>query len=339
MRGDGDPHAHGDVHVLACEGEREGGYVQDGAGDGAGLDGARQAPEQDGELVAAEAGDDVVGVEDPLQAVGEAPEHEVAHGVAEAVVHGLEVVDVHEEHADVGAVGAHSGEGGGDVAQEHRPVRELREGVVLGAVQEVLLDELAFRDVGEGTHVAGVDVRAGEPAHAPLQDPPPRAVAVGEAVFDLARAGGAHGPPVVVGHHHPVVRVHESEPSVAEGILPGAAHEVLPTPVHGCAAAVGAGHPCHHRRGAGHAPQGVAVLVAVRGGGGEVPGEQDLEAEPGVRRLEPCRVPAGGEAGTLRLESRSPLAVAGKVPSRPPGRPSQVLSPSARVVQQTLRFP
>ena len=55
---------------------------------------------QDGELVAAEAGDDVGRAHGRAQPVGHRDQQPVAGGVAEAVVHHLEAVEVEEQHRD-----------------------------------------------------------------------------------------------------------------------------------------------------------------------------------------------------------------------------------------------
>ena len=57
------------------------------------------AREHDRELVAAEAGDDVLRAHAVAQAAGDGDQQRVADGVAERVVDGLEVVDVDEQHA------------------------------------------------------------------------------------------------------------------------------------------------------------------------------------------------------------------------------------------------
>jgi len=60
-------------------------------------------PEDDGELVAADAGDDVAGTDDGLHEAGGLSEDLVAGGMPKAVVVLLEIVDVEEQERDAGA--------------------------------------------------------------------------------------------------------------------------------------------------------------------------------------------------------------------------------------------
>ena len=65
--------------------------------------------QQDGELVAAEARDDVLGAQHVPQAAGDGLQQLVADAVAEGVVDDLEVVEVEEETGQPVAAGAESG--------------------------------------------------------------------------------------------------------------------------------------------------------------------------------------------------------------------------------------
>src|SRR5205807_1169440 len=108
------------------------------------------AVEEDGELVAAEAGDGVGRADGGHQLAGDLPEHEVAGRVAEAVVHGLEVVEVDEHDADRGRPALRAHERVLDAVDEERPVGEARNRVVEGLVGELVLEGLAL------AHVAAV---------------------------------------------------------------------------------------------------------------------------------------------------------------------------------------
>ena len=70
--------------------------------------GVGEALEQDRELVAAEPGRGVGAAEHRLQPGRDVDEEPVAHGVAEAVVDGLERVEVDEQHRR-GAIGSSAG--------------------------------------------------------------------------------------------------------------------------------------------------------------------------------------------------------------------------------------
>ena len=105
------------------------------------------AVEEDGELVAAEACDRVGRPDRGAETGCDLPQDAVAGRVAEAVVDGLELVEVDEHDRDrrSGALGA--GERMLDTIREERPVGEVRHGVVEGLVGELLLEHLALADV------------------------------------------------------------------------------------------------------------------------------------------------------------------------------------------------
>ena len=150
--------------------------------------GAADVVEQQRELVAAEAGDDIARAHARAQPVGDVEEQPVAGVVTEAVVHHLEPVDVDEEHGD-GAPGERGTfDGRFQPREEARPVRQAGERVVVGAVRELGLDALAFRDVA---HVADHAVDAGivEAVRHSHFEPPERPVRVAET--DLHPGRGA----------------------------------------------------------------------------------------------------------------------------------------------------
>ena len=99
--------------------------------------GCLEARQHDGELVAAEAGDDVLRAHGMPQPPGDGDEQRVADGVAERVVDDLEVVHVDEHHAErAGAVR----ELAAQPLHEHQPVRQPGERVVVGLMMELLLE-------------------------------------------------------------------------------------------------------------------------------------------------------------------------------------------------------
>ena len=97
---DGDADAGRDADLAALDGERGLQGEQHALGDLDDLGLAPRRDDEDGELVAAEAGRDVGRVQAGEQPLGDDDEQLVADGVAEAVVDGLEVVDVDEQRAD-----------------------------------------------------------------------------------------------------------------------------------------------------------------------------------------------------------------------------------------------
>ena len=97
---------------------------------------------QDGELVAAEAGDDVGRAHGRAQPVGHRDQQAVAGGVAEAVVHHLEPVEVEEQHRDALVVALGVGELAAEALDEVQAVREAGERVVDRLVRERLAARL-----------------------------------------------------------------------------------------------------------------------------------------------------------------------------------------------------
>ena len=82
--------------------------------------------EQDGELVAAEAGRGVRAADARVEAAGDLDEHLVAGGVPERVVDRLEVVEVEEDDRQAAALAAAAGDRLAHLLGEHRAVGEAR---------------------------------------------------------------------------------------------------------------------------------------------------------------------------------------------------------------------
>ena len=101
--GDGDPEAGGDEVLDAVDHVGLGEGRRDAVGDRHRLVLVGEAVDQDPELVAAEAGDDVAGAQVRAQPRGDRAQQLVAGVVAEAVVDQLEVVEVEEDDPDRGA--------------------------------------------------------------------------------------------------------------------------------------------------------------------------------------------------------------------------------------------
>ena len=94
--GDADAAVHGDRAVVQRHRERRARRAPARRPRGR----RRAAVHDDGELVAADAGDDVAGAHAAAQPLGEHEQQLVTGGVAAAVVDVLEVVEVDEQHAD-----------------------------------------------------------------------------------------------------------------------------------------------------------------------------------------------------------------------------------------------
>ena len=112
----------------------------------------------DHELIAAEASEGVVGTQDGLQPRGDELEQTIARGVAETVVHFLEVVEVEVEHGDIAAASTGASECVLQPVTQERAVGQPGEPIVEREVIDHALDVLAAGDV------AGDRRHADEPA-------------------------------------------------------------------------------------------------------------------------------------------------------------------------------
>ena len=101
----GDADAHRDAQADPADAERRGHGDQDPLGDLDGGAGAVVFDDHDGELVAAEPGDKVVGADAVGEPGGQLDQKGVAAFVTERVVDFFEVVDVDEKHAVLAGLG------------------------------------------------------------------------------------------------------------------------------------------------------------------------------------------------------------------------------------------
>ncbi len=136
-----------DDELLLAHVDRLAQALEHPLGDVDGLLRALHLLDQDGELVAAEAGDRVGRADGVAQAMRDLLQHRVAGGMAEAVVDRLEVVEVDEDHAHRRLLAGRAGERVADAIGEERAVGEARDGIVEGLVRELVLEELALADV------------------------------------------------------------------------------------------------------------------------------------------------------------------------------------------------
>ena len=90
--------------------------------------------EQDDELVAAEAGDEVIGPAGAPDPVRDLLQHLVATGMTVRVVDRLEVVEIAEQHGDAAPESRTAGEHLGDALLELAPVGQPGQGIVLRAM-------------------------------------------------------------------------------------------------------------------------------------------------------------------------------------------------------------
>ena len=150
--GDRDAQAGADDEVVVLELERAADALEDPLG---GLDRGRQVLdvlEQDRELVAAEPRGGVGRADagrDPLRHL---EQHAVADGVTEAVVDGLEVVEIDEQHRHADALAQGPGHRVAHALVEQRAVGQMGDRIVEGLVGELLLERLALGDVAAVEH-------------------------------------------------------------------------------------------------------------------------------------------------------------------------------------------
>jgi hypothetical protein len=144
---------------------------------GGALDRRRQVGQQHEELVAAIAPHEIRRPRGAAQAVRHRHEHLVAHLVAEAVVHELEVVEVHVHGAHGAAVLSRPGDCLVERRAELLAVRKPGERVVIRAMAQLLLGPLPVRDVEDhalGQRAVALDRRQDDravqhPAHAAVR--------------------------------------------------------------------------------------------------------------------------------------------------------------------------
>jgi hypothetical protein len=156
---------------------------------------AGDAGQQDGELVAAEARDDVVGAQHAAQPLGDGAQEPVARAMAERIVDDLEVVEVDEEHRHLPAA-AH--QRAVEALQEELAVGQARQMIVVGLPRQLALGLLARGHVDAVADPRlGFAVAAGQGRVVP-QGPP---VAVAIAQLQLGVRGGEGPTREVLGEH------------------------------------------------------------------------------------------------------------------------------------------
>jgi hypothetical protein len=106
--------------------------------------------EQDGELVAAQAGEHVGLAEPVLQRDADDADQLVARAVARGVVVELEVVEVEDQERDLLAIALAEREHALEVLEEAAPVEQVGDRVVVGEVVELALEAVALGDVADG---------------------------------------------------------------------------------------------------------------------------------------------------------------------------------------------
>ena len=105
--------------------------------------GALDAVLHDGELIAAEARDEVLGADRLAQPIRDALQELVADQMSQRIVDALELVDVDIEDRELGVFGLQ--QQFLRVALEQRPVRQIGQRVVMGEMLDPGLDATALR--------------------------------------------------------------------------------------------------------------------------------------------------------------------------------------------------
>ena len=143
---------------------RRAGRGDDASGDGLQRIGIGRATGDDGELVAAEAGHQILAAHDVAQPLGDVEDERVADVVAERIVDVLEVIEIDVEHRRREAAGAHVVDGLLEPLGEVDAVGQAGNRVVQGEVTQL---PLAGGDGGRGAphiadHQADQDGEAGK---------------------------------------------------------------------------------------------------------------------------------------------------------------------------------
>ncbi len=166
-RREGDADARGDPQVAAEERER---FLQRRDDAPRDLDHrvlAGQVLEQHREFIAAEARDRVAAPRALDQALGARAQHAIAFAVAEAVVDGLEVVEVDEQHRHAAIAALADRERVLDAVAEQRAIREQGQRVVECEAPQLLLDVLAVACVAHARQPADHGIHGAHGARMP----------------------------------------------------------------------------------------------------------------------------------------------------------------------------
>ena len=142
-------HAGGGDQGQLTHGQRLAEAGHDPLADPGGLGGVVEVAHHDHELVTAEAPGHVAGAHERRQALRRHHQQAIADGVAEGVVHVLEVVEVEHEHRGGPLRPVRGRQRPLDLAEHLGPVGQARERVVGGRDEQLALGPLAGRDVAQ----------------------------------------------------------------------------------------------------------------------------------------------------------------------------------------------
>jgi hypothetical protein len=131
----GNADTRSDANLVALDAE---GYGKQLADPGRKLSGGLwigDVRQEDGEFVAAEPRPQVLGPHGAAQSTDDLLEEQVAHGVAERVVHVLEIIDVEIEHGEGRRAAQAAGKGHGETPEEGAEICQAGQEVGLGELQ------------------------------------------------------------------------------------------------------------------------------------------------------------------------------------------------------------
>ncbi|KDB50361.1 hypothetical protein X805_40490 [Sphaerotilus natans subsp. natans DSM 6575] len=153
VQADADAGLHPDLAAVDLEGALE--QLQQLAGDHGGVFLIAQRLQHQDELVAAQPSERVLAPGALRQALGHVAQQPVAAAVAQAVVDGLEVVQVDEHHPDAVLLAPRCGQGLIQPVQHHAAVGELGQRIDMGEQVQIVLGLLLRADVGEDSDQMG----------------------------------------------------------------------------------------------------------------------------------------------------------------------------------------
>ena len=222
-----DAEAGADDDVVVIELERAGQCLEDPLGGlGGGLD-VVHVLQQDRELVAAEARGGVGGTDARRDPLGHLEQHPVTGGVAEAVVDGLEVVEVDEHDGHPDPFAQRPRHRVADALVEQRAVGQVGDGVVEGLVGELLLELLALGDVAAVEDDAADGLVVEQVGVQDLEVTQLAVLGLQQALDDLGTAGGAGAVGQAAQHPALLLGVQQRLERAADDLVGGVAEDPL----------------------------------------------------------------------------------------------------------------
>ena len=146
--GDGDAEAGRDAQLVTGDVARAAERLEHAFADAFGLE-SRDIVTHDDELVAADPRHRVAGTDRAGDSLGSETQERIAGAVTKRVVDDLELIDIEEHHAELGAAPARAGQSVEQAVVEQGAIWQTGERVVKGLVGKIVFHALAFGDVLE----------------------------------------------------------------------------------------------------------------------------------------------------------------------------------------------